>query len=333
MATIRDVCVLAKVSKSTVSRVLTGHTSVAEETKEKVLKAIEELNFKPNAAAQSLSSKRTNSIGMLVGALAGHYYSSLLSVVEETARYSHVYLIPTSGGYGSRSNELGAIEFLRAKQVDGLIIHTGSLLDEDIIEIIRETPATILLNHYIPEIAENCIGLDDELGGYLATKHLLDNGHTQIGCITGPLNQVNCRERLQGYRKALAEYGVQFNNNLIVEGRMNRQDSLVAPRRLLDREPQLTAIFCQNDHIALGVYELLKERNISIGDDISVVGFDNSIFSQYVDPKLTTVNFPSKEMGEEATRKVLALINKTQYSMKHKLLPELVCRDSVKKIN
>lgn len=178
MATIKDVSELAQVSQSTVSRVLTAHARVAAETKEKVLRAIEQLDFQPNLSAQSLASKRTNSIGMLVGTLAGGYFSSLTSAAEETARDSNFHLIATSGRH-SRSNEVDAIKFLKSKQVDGLIIHAGELTD-DILEIIKTTPATVLINHYIPEIAANCIGLDDELGGYLATKHLLDHCHLNI---------------------------------------------------------------------------------------------------------------------------------------------------------
>jgi len=332
LATIKDVSELAQVSQSTVSRVLTGHARVAAETKEKVLKAIEQLDFQPNFSAQSLASKRSNSIGMLVETLDGPYYPSVVSAAERTARDNNFHLIPTFGGF-KRSDELDAIKFLKSKQVDGLIIHTGKLSDDDILEIIKKTPATVLLNHYIPEIAENCIGLDDELGGYLATKHLLDNGHTKIGCITGPLNQNDSRDRLQGYRTALAEHGIRYDANLIVEGRFDLINNHAAPRRLLERDTQITAIFCLNDHIALGVYDVLQERNISIADEISVVGFDNSMFSPHVSPKLTTVNFPTGKLAAEATKKVLSLINKTDYPMQHKLIPELIIRDSVKKIN
>ncbi len=332
MATIKDVSELAQVSQSTVSRVLTGHARVAAETKERVLKAIEQLDFQPNLSAQSLASKRTNSIGMLVGTLAGGYFSSLTSAAEETVRESNFHLIATSGRQ-SKSHEVDAIKFLKSKQVDGLIIHAGGLSDDDILEITKTTPATVLLNHYIPEIAANCIGLDDELGGYLATKYLLDNGHTKIGCITGPLNQNDCRDRLQGYRNALAEHGIRYNANLIVEGCFDLKNNHAAPRRLLNRNTQITAIFCLNDHIALGVYDVLQERNISIGDDISVIGFDNNIFSSLIAPKLTTVNFPVNEMGVEAAKKVLSLIGKTDYPMPQKLIPELIIRDSVKKIN
>jgi LacI family transcriptional regulator len=331
LATIKDVAELAQVSRSTVSRVLTGHSRVAKETKEKILKVIKQLDYQPNLSAQSLKSNRSNSIGMLVEVLDGPYYPSVVRAAEKMARNNNFYLIPTSGGI-KRSNELNAIKFLRLKQVDGLIIHTGKLSDDDILKIFRQTPATVLLNHYIPEIAENCIGLDDELGGYLATKHLLDNGHKKIACITGPLNENVSRDRLQGYRNALTEHGVQYDPNLIVEGRFDLKNSGLAPNRLLNRKTEITAIFCLNDHIALGVYDVLKERNISIGSGISVVGFDNSMFSPHVTPKLTTVNFPTDKLGAEATKKVLSLIKNTDYQMQHKLTPELIIRDSVKRI-
>jgi LacI family transcriptional regulator len=331
LTTIKDVAELAQVSQSTVSRVLTGHSRVAKETKEKILYAIQQLGYQPNASAQSLASNRTNSVGMLVGTLAGAYYSTLTSSVEEIARDNNFHLIATSGRF-SRTYELEAINFLKMKRVDGLIIHTGELLDNDILNIANEVPATVVLNHYIPEIAENCIYLDDELGGYLATKHLLDYGHTKIGCITGPLQQNVSRDRLQGYRNALTEYGIQYDPNLIVEGRFDLKDSGVAPNRLLDRNTGITAIFCLNDHIALEVYEVLNERHFVIGDDISVVGFDNSIFCSQIVPKLTSINFPVNLMGTEAVRKVLSLITKTDYSMQKKLIPELISRDSVKRI-
>ena len=331
MATIKDVCELAQVSKSTVSRALTGHPSIAEKTKKKVLKAIEELNFRPNAAARSLASKRTHSIGMLVITIDSPYFSSMVSSAEEVARYNGFHLIPTSG-YAVREYDLDVIKFLQSKQVDGLIIHSGGLSDNDILGIIKEIPATILLNRYIPEIAENCIVLDNVLGGYLATKHLLENGHTEIGCITGSLHQIDCQERLQGYRNALAEHGIKYDENLIIEGHFSLENNNLAPIKLLDRDTQLTAIFCLNDHIALGVYDVLKERNIGIGEDISVIGYDNSDFSTHICPKLTTVNVPTKEMGTEATRKALAIINDSEYVMKDKLLPELICRNSVKNI-
>ncbi len=332
MATIKDVSELAQISQATVSRVINNHPSVTEKTREKVFKAIKELGYKPNSSAQSLASNRSNSIGMLVDILAGPYFSTLMSGAEETARNDNFHLITTSGKL-SREGELDAISFLKSKQVDGLLIHTGKLLDDDILKIVREIPATVLLNHYIPEIAENCIGLDDELGGYLATKHLLENGHTKIGCITGQMDKQVSRNRFQGYRKALIEFGIPYDDNFVVEGRFDMHNHHTAPRRLLDRNTPITAIFCLNDPIAWGLYDVLNERNITIGDDISVIGFDNNMHGPHLNPKLTSVNFPTEEMGAEAVKKILSLLNKTDYPVQHKLVPEVVIRDSVKKIN
>ena len=333
MATITDVCNLAQVSKATVSRILNGKVKVSEKISKRVLQAIKELNYKPNLAAQTLATKRSNGIGMLVGVLSGSYYSALMCAVEEVARDNKYHLIVTSGR-DSNAYETEAITFLQSKLVDGLIIHAGSLSDDEIITISQEVPATVLLNHYIPEIADKCICLDDELGGYRATKYLLDNGHTNIGCITGPLAFKVSRDRLQGYRNALSEYEIEYDANLVVEGRFDlEKGNVIAPQKLLDRNTALTAIFCLNDHIALGVYEELKARNISVGEQISIIGFDNSIFGCHVEPQLTSVDFPIRDMGVEATNKVLSLINKTNYAMKRMFLPELVIRDSVKKLN
>ena len=331
MVTIKEVSELAQVSQSTVSRVITGHMSVASSTKEKVLKAIKQLGYKPNLSAQSLASRRSNSIGMLVIALDSQYCSSMICAAEEVVRKSNVHLIPTSG-YGIKNDELDAIKFLKSKQVDGLIIHAGELLDDDIFDIYNKAPATVFLNRFIPEISENCITLDEELGGYLATKHLLENGHTNIGCITGPLVQRDCRDRLQGYRNALTEFGIKYDENFIVQGHFGLKNNHTAPKRLLARNSEITAIFCLNDHIALGVYAVLQEKGLSIGDDISVVGYDNGLLSSLVTPKLTTVNFPTREMASEAAKKVISLINKTDYLMPTKLLPKLIIRDSVKRV-
>jgi len=136
------------------------------------------------------------------------------------------------------------------------------------------------------------------------------------------------------YRNALSEYEIEYDANLVVEGRFDlEKGNVIAPQKLLDRNTALTAIFCLNDHIALGVYEELKARNISVGEQISIIGFDNSIFGCHVEPQLTSVDFPIRDMGVEATNKVLSLINKTNYAMKRMFLPELVIRDSVKKLN
>ncbi|MGR5193248.1 LacI family DNA-binding transcriptional regulator [Vibrio rotiferianus] len=333
MITIKEVSELAKVSQSTVSRALNGHPTVKEANRKKVFDAIEKLGYKPNAFAQALASSRSNSIGMLVGSLDGPFYGPLMHHAENTVRESNNHLIVTSG-LESHSREIDSINFLRSKQVDGLIIHSDMLSDDELIEVIEKTPSTIVLNRYIPEVADKCIFIDNELGGYLATKHILENGHTKVACITGQLSKIDSRDRLQGYRNALSEHGIEYNTNLIVEGRFDHEDrglNHACARRLLDRDPEITAIFCHNDNIALAVYDVAYERGLEIGKDISVVGFDNDSHSQHIRPKLTTINFPVREMGHEAAQGVMALVHKQERAIKHKLTPELIVRESVGK--
>ncbi|NNN45252.1 MULTISPECIES: LacI family DNA-binding transcriptional regulator [unclassified Vibrio] len=329
MITIKEVSELAKVSQSTVSRALNGHPTVKEANRKKVFEAIEKLGYKPNAFAQALASSRSNSIGMLVGSLDGPFYGPLMHHAEDTVRQNNIHLIVTSG-QESYSKELDSIYFLRSKQVDGLIIHSDKLSDDELIDVVKQQNTTIILNRYIPEIADHCIYIDNELGGYLATKHLLENGHTKVACISGQLSKGDSRDRLQGYRNALAEYGIDYNAALFVEGRFDHQGNHDVARRLLDRDPTISAIFCQNDNIALAVYDVAAERGLIIGQDISVVGFDNDTHSQHIRPRLTTINFPVQEMGIEAAKGVLALVKQQAYPLKHKLTPELVVRDSVK---
>ena len=328
MITIKEVAELAKVSQATVSRAINNHPTVKEANRKKVFAAIEQLGYKPNAFAQALASSRSNSIGMLVGSLDGPFYGPLMHHTEDTIRRNNSHLIVTSG-QESHTKERESIEFLRSKRVDGFILHSDKLSDDELIEVVKETPATIILNRFIPDIADNCIFIDNELGGYLATKHLLDKGHQKIACITGQLSKGDSRDRLQGYRLALAEAGITYNPSYVIEGRFDHDGNHERTRRLLDRAPDITAVFCQNDNIALAVYDVAAERNITIGKDLSVVGFDNDYHSAHIRPRLTTVNFPVEEMGREAARGVLAIVQDNPANMKKQLQPELIVRDSV----
>jgi LacI family transcriptional regulator len=332
LITIKEVSELAQVSQATVSRAINGHSTVKESNKIKVFAAIKELGYKPNFFARALASNRSNSIGMLVGSLDGPFYGPLMHNTEDIVHRKNMYLVVTSG-QESKEKEKDSIRFLQSKKVDGLIIHSDMLSDEELIAIAKDTSAVIILNRYIPELAKQCIRIDNELGGYLATLYLLECGHSRIACITGQLSKIDSRERLQGYRKALSEYDIAFDDNLIEEGRFDHDGNHEKIRRVLDRAPDITAIFCQNDNIALAVYDVCSERNLIIGEDISIVGFDNDTYSQHIRPGLTTINFPIQEMGTEAANAILALINKESYQLNNKLSPALIIRNSVKILN
>lgn len=332
MITIKEVAEYAQVSQSTVSRALNGHKSVKEKNRTKVFEAIEALGYQPNAFAQALASNRSYSIGMLVGSLDGPFYGPMMHNVEKVARNDNYHVIITSGNE-LYDQEQESISFLRSKKVDGLVLTSDMLADSDILQIVEQTPATVLLNRYIPEIANKCVTIDNEHGGAIAVDYLLKMGHTRIGCVTGQLSKVDSRERLQGYRNSLARNGINYDSNLVVEGRFDHKGNDAALRRLLDRDTGMTAIFCLNDNIAMTAYGICAEKGIRVGEDISIIGFDNNSYSQYMNPSLTTVDFPLKEMAIQGASCVLnQLTGKTNTPLKTKLSPTLVERNSVKNI-
>ncbi|MBY6198247.1 LacI family DNA-binding transcriptional regulator [Vibrio hangzhouensis] len=334
MITIKEVAELAQVSQATVSRTLNGHASVKEANKQKVFAAIEELGYKPNAFAQALASNRSCSIGMLVGTLDGPFYGPMMHEVEKVVRAENYHLIITSG-HEEYDEEHESIRFLRSKKVDGLVLTADTLSDSELLDIVNEMEATVLINRYIPEIAERCIWIDNERGGFLATEHLIKCGHTQIGCVTGQLSKVDSRDRLQGFRNALSHYGVEYNPNAVVEGRFDHKCNHDAIRRLLDRDIPLTAIFCMNDNIAMTAYTLCLERGLKVGEDISIIGFDNVSFGQHMTPGLTTIDFPIHEMAKMAAQKVMAIVqNKKSANLcNDPIAPTVVVRGSVKNLN
>mgnify|MGYP001321903591 FL=1 len=330
MITIKEVAEYAQVSQSTVSRALNGHKSVKDANRVKVFEAIEALGYQPNAFAQALASNKSFSIGMLVGTLDGPFYGPMMHNVEKVARKDNYHVIITSGNE-LYDQERESINFLRSKKVDGLVLTSDMLTDSDILDIVQQTPATALLNRYIPEIADKCIYIDNELGGFIAVEHLLQKGHKKISCITGQLSKIDSRDRLQGYRNALASVGIEYDPNLVIEGRFDHKGNDDAVRRLLDRDSEITAIFCMNDNIAMTAYGICKERGLKIGEDISIIGFDNDTFSQYMNPSLTTIDFPLKEMAiQGATRVLNVLTGKPVQQAETKLSPSLIERNSVR---
>ncbi|MFT4928569.1 MAG: LacI family transcriptional regulator, partial [Phenylobacterium sp.] len=217
MATIYEVSKLAGVSLATVSRVMNKNARVSEKTTEKVEAAMKELNYRPNTIAQSLASNRSNSIGVLVSELHGPFYGSMMSGIDNELRAASKHAIITAG-HSNEEDEKEGIEFLISRSCDALILHVEALSDEYLIKLCQGSVPVMLINRLIPEIKENCISLNNELGGYLATKSVLDQGHTNLAYLSGPLWKNDAKERFAGHKKALAEQQVAFNPELMFEG-------------------------------------------------------------------------------------------------------------------
>ncbi|GGB12567.1 LacI family DNA-binding transcriptional regulator [Agarivorans gilvus] len=326
MATIKEVSDLAGVSQATVSRVMNGNNKVSAVNRERVQAAMEKLGYQPNSFAQALATNRSYSVGIVVGTLSGPFFGPMMQSIETVLRKHGQHLIATSGD-DHIEQEREAVRFLHSRRVDAILLVVQAMTDDEVIELCKQYPNIYVLNRYVPELAERCIYLNNELGGYLATKHLIDLGHTKIASITGPLIHLDARERLQGYRNALSEAGIEYDPQLIVEGLFQEDGGNKAAAKLFQRDVDFTAVVCGNDNIAISVYDILSRTNESPGERISVVGYDDMFYSRYLRPKLTTIRFPIVDMGIAAANMVLNSLDQ-DLTNGVQLEPSLVVRES-----
>ena len=328
MATIYQVSELAGVSLATVSRVMNNNARVSEATRNKVLDAMAQLGYRPNSIAQSLASNRSNSVGILVSELHGPFYGEMLSGIENECRAAGKHVI-IAAGHSEAESEKDGIEFLISRNCDALILHVEAVSDDYLIKLAGGKLPIVLINRYIAKLADNCISLDNELGGYLATQQLLQQGHTQLAYIAGPMWKSDAKDRYAGHLRAMAEHGLTFNPALLAEGDFRDSGGSACMQQLLATKLPFTALVCANDEMAAGAMEVAREQGLQVPQDLSIVGFDNLILARYIYPKLTTIDYPIGEMGRMAARWVLKNIYQQQaLQLKNVFEPALVCRDS-----
>ncbi|NQY34992.1 MAG: LacI family DNA-binding transcriptional regulator [Alteromonadaceae bacterium] len=329
MATIYDVSKLAGVSLATVSRVTSKNARVSDKTRQKVLDAMEDLGYRPNSIAQSLASNRTNSVGIMVSELHGPFFGLMMAGIEKELRAAGKHVIITTG-HSDENKEKDGIDFLISRNCDAIILHVEAVTDEYLIELCKGKTPVYLMSRYVDGLDENCISLDNELGGYLATTALIDKGHTDIAYITGPQFKGDARDRLTGHKRALAEHDILFNNDLYYIGDFRETGGIEGIKYLINNKKSFTALICANDEMAAGAMIHARELGITVPDDLSIIGFDNIIFSRYVFPKLTTINNPIDEMGHMAAKLVLKNVYQhPDLLIKHSFEPSLITRDSV----
>lgn len=324
MPTIADVAKLANVSKATVSRVLNS-LPVSEQTHQRVITAIKSLNYRPNAHARSLTLRRTNLIGVVGPFMGGLFYGELLtgiiSVMSGTDNFVTVY------GTENTVNEETIIHRLLTEQrVDGLIVMTPRIVKNDIFKSFKSFPIVVVDGalDYVPSVVA-----DNYEGSKSAVEYLIRLGHQHIAMITGPMSSKESIERHRGYRDALQGGGLPFREAYVRAANYDVETGRQAMEELLGLNPRPTAVFAANDLTAIGAMELLKAKNISIPDEVAVIGFDDTILAARVTPALTTVRQPIFEMGRVTARRLLDSISKAEtYPTRTILQCELVVRES-----
>ena len=329
MPTIKEVSQLAHVSPSTVSRVLNGTTPVSDDARERVLRAIEELDYTPNAFARGLATNRSGGIGVTTNDIGSPYYAVMLRGVEAAIEDAGLHLM-VSSGHARAGSERSAIHFLEQRRSDALIVQAEALSDGELIELAADAGVPVVVfGRRIPELDAVCVHLDNEAGGRIATEHLLAHGHRRIAHIAGPLRFPDARHRLQGYRDALEAAGIAYDDHLVVEGDFREGGGRAAMERLLERTTALDAVFVANDQMAAGALRAARDRGLAIPHDLSLVGYDDVLLAQYLSPALTTVRQPLFDMGRAAGDIAIALLEQEKVEVRTRFEPELVVRESV----
>ena len=337
-ATIRDVARRARVSHQTVSRVINGRESVTAETRDRVVRAIRELEYVPSAVARSLSSQRTHTLGMVTTDVSDHFFAEAVAGAEAEARKRGYFLIIGSIEEGSEDDERTYLRLMLERRVEGLIVAVPRLrLAEDdlLADAVARIP-TVLVASDIDLAGADHVDIDNRRGGHEATAYLAAQNHRFIATITGPLDWPSARARLDGYRDALRDAGISADRSLVEPCVDWGLDSgRRAAERLLESAPRLTAIFAQSDLLALGAIAALRGRGMRVPEDVSVVGFDDIPVSSVFDPPLTTVRQPMREVGELAARLIgdRASSPRKTKGARHMLRAPLVIRGSVARLD
>jgi DNA-binding LacI/PurR family transcriptional regulator len=318
-STIADIAEAAGVSISTVSKVLNKRTDVAPDTRERVEKIIEDVGFVRNRAARSLRSGNTGLIDLIVPRLDDDYYMPIIQGAEQALRKQGMRMVITTTYY-EREQELEWLETISERATGGILLVLPSEQTLMQVELLQIPTVTIhhqgkIMEHDIPYV-----NFTSWIGGYTATKYLLDLGHRRVAYIGKDVHSFEAFERYNGYRSALEEVGIAPDPKLQGLGRFTVADGYTATQRLLELDNPPTAIFAGNDHQAIGVYQALYERKITIPDKISVIGFDDLAYSELMAPPLTTIHVPRLELGKVAATVLMRCIAGEQLETNHVIL-------------
>lgn len=299
--TIHDIAKKLNFSASTVSRALKDNPVISESTRKLIKRTAEEMGYRPNIMAANFRTKRTNTIGVIVPLINRHFFSSVISGIEEVA-YKKGFAVTISQSNDNFEKESKIAQTLFANRVDGIIISIGmETTSFDHLKLFADKKIPILFfDRVVDEIDTHKIVVDDYGGGYRATEHLVSQGCRRIAHIGGPLNLKIYVDRQRGYCQALKDAGIAVDESIIINNTLSRSDGTRAITKLLENPNRPDAVFCANDTSALSVIIHLQKCGIKVPDEIAVVGFSNEPFSEVVTPSISTIEQSGFTLGEKA---------------------------------
>lgn len=324
--TIKDVAREARVSVATVSRALNGHENVADAVRKRVLRVAGEMRYSPHHAARSLSSRRTHTIGVVLPDLYGEFFSELMRGIDLVARERGLHLLVSS--YHGHPEEQGAALRAMRGRVDGLLVMSPCIGNSDFLtENLAPGLPAVLMNTELPGSGHAAICIDNYGGARRMTDYLITSGHRRIAFIAGPEDNFDARERLRGYRDALAA-GLPAVEPWVLPGDFDEGSGDRAGRELLATQVRPDAVFAANDMMALGCLYAFNQAGVRVPEDISLTGFDDIPLARYVHPALTTMRVDIADLGGRALRALLDPARDAAAAAHAPLPPELVVRDS-----
>ena len=330
--TITDVASRAGVSKSTVSRFLNGrYDCMSTQTKERIERVIHETGYRPNAVARSLKQKKTHTIGAIIANILNPFSTSIIRGIEDTCKQSGFNLMLCNAD-DDPVKEKEYIEMLMSKQTDGLIINTTGCNNDLMKNVNRQMPV-VLIDRKVPELNIDTVTADSFEGASLAVKYLIDLGHRDIAMFALPFRDISPRrERVEGYKQALADGGILFRPELLVETKPSDEEVQEALRALLALEKgRPTAVFGVNNLITMSLIKALKKLEIAVPRDLAVIGFDDWEWAPLLEPPITVIAQPAYEMGAKAATLLIKRIKVRKLPKKPTLIvyqPQLIARRS-----
>lgn len=331
MANIREVAQKAGVSVTTVSHVVNQTRFVAPETEMRVRQAMQDLNYRPNTLARSLRRGETKTIGLILPDSANPFFAESARLLEEAA-FNQSYSLILCNSNGDLDKELRYTDVLFNKQVDGIIFMAAGDDTKSLLELINRKFPVVVVDRILDHLEVDAVITDNYQSGLLATRHLIENGHSRIAIIRGPSNLTPSAQRVTGYRQALTEAGISIDPHLEVTGDFHFGSGYKAAQQLLKTKSP-SAIFACNDLMAIGALRAIREAGLSVPQDISLIGHDDIELASYTQPALTTMAQPIDVLAGTAIRYLLERIKQPDILPRRTILPnKLVVRQSTRRI-
>lgn len=328
--TMKKIAELAGVSVSTVSFIINNKDKhISQATRDRVNQVIAEHDYRPNMLAKGLMTNKSNTIGLLLPDITNPFYAQIAKGVEDVAN-EHGYTIFLCNSYNNTEKEMEYIKIMQERHVDGIILSQINDANSEALDYLTNSDMTyVFLDRYVGVEEKHAVFVDNKLGGCLAAEHLLSLGHTKIGCISSVYKAQNVDERILGFLQMLEKNDITIPQNQMLSADLTVEGGKSAARKLLNCG--VTAIFCCNDLMAIGVYEFARENCIKIPEQLSVIGYDDIEFSCYLTPPLTTIKQPIYEIGASSVFKLYNLLEKHDKCKVHKLSTSIMIRGSTAK--